>query len=146
MTPLEPIPTFGEAERLLAEAEVLNPGPWVQHSRVAAQAACSIAAHLPGLDAEAAAVLGLLHDIGRRSGVSGMRHIFDGYDYLLILGYPGAARICLTHSFPLPDLHAFLGAWDVSPQQIDFIQAYLAGVQHDRYDQYAEHLHNSLHV
>lgn len=123
-----------EAERLLAESEALNPGPWAQHSRVAAQAARAIAANLPQMDAEAAAVLGLLHDIGRRNGVSGLRHIIDGYDYLLALGYPGAARVCLTHSFPLQEVGAFMGAWDVTPQQMDFIRAYLAQVEYTSYD------------
>ena len=33
------LPTRKEAERLLAEAEKCNPGPWGKHSRVAAHCA-----------------------------------------------------------------------------------------------------------
>lgn len=33
------IPTREEAERLLAEAESRNPGPWGDHSRIAAHCA-----------------------------------------------------------------------------------------------------------
>ena len=37
------LPTRKEAERLLAEAEKCNPGPWGNHSRVAAHCAEKIA-------------------------------------------------------------------------------------------------------
>lgn len=134
MEPCGKIPAPEEAKRLLVEAEVLNPGPWAQHARVTAAAASALAAHLPEMDVDTAAVLGLLHDIGRRAGVSGMRHVIDGYDYLLALGYPGAARICLTHSFPLQDVRAFLGKWDVTPSQLEFIQAYIAAAVYTPYD------------
>ena len=68
------IPDRYQAELWLQEAGELNPGPWVAHSRYVAEAARNIAARLPTLDVEAAYVLGLLHDIGRRAGVTGMRH------------------------------------------------------------------------
>src|SRR5690606_11813878 len=86
------IPTLSQAEMLLAEAEQLNPGPWSPHSRVAAAAARKIAACVPGMDSSAAYILGLLHDIGRRHGVAGMRHITDGYHFMTGLGYSSAAR------------------------------------------------------
>ena len=73
------IPERDQAELWLQEAGVLNPGPWVAHSRYVAEAARNIATRLPALDPEAAYVLGLLHDIGRRAGVTGMRHGLDGY-------------------------------------------------------------------
>ena len=95
------IPDRIEAENLLAEAQVRNPGPWVEHSRHTARAAQALAAHHPELDACNAYVLGLLHDIGRRFGMTDMRHVLDGYHYLLGLGYESAARISLTHSYPL---------------------------------------------
>ena len=61
------IPELGQAQLWLQEAGVLNPGPWVAHSRYVAEAARNIATHLPPpLDADTAYVLGLLHDIGRR--------------------------------------------------------------------------------
>ena len=56
----------------MQEAGVLNPGPSVVLSRYVAEAARNIATHLPPLDAETAYVLGLLHDIGRRVGVTGL--------------------------------------------------------------------------
>ena len=57
-------PEIPEAERLLQEAECCNPGPWGNHSRVAAHCAAEIA-KAAGMDAEKAYVLGLLHDIGK---------------------------------------------------------------------------------
>jgi HD superfamily phosphodiesterase len=73
------IPSVEEAERLLAEAAASNPGPWVMHSRYVARAGQAIAARHPSLDGDAAYVLGCMHDIGRREGVTGVRHILDGY-------------------------------------------------------------------
>ena len=83
------IPDRHQAELWLQEAGVLNPGPWVAHSRHVAEAARNIAARLPSLDSEAAYVLGLLHDIGRRAGVTGMRHVLDGYTFLAAAGLRG---------------------------------------------------------
>ena len=60
------LPTKEEAEKLLAEAEKCNPGPWGNHSRVAAHCAEKIARECDGLDADKAYILGLLHDIGRK--------------------------------------------------------------------------------
>lgn len=85
------IPTRTEAERLLAEAETCNPGQWADHCRVAAHCAEKIAAAC-GMDAEKAYILGLLHDIGRKFGVSHMKHIWDGYTYMMSLGYEEAAK------------------------------------------------------
>ncbi|MCR4934321.1 MAG: HDOD domain-containing protein, partial [Lachnospiraceae bacterium] len=76
---------------LLKEAEVLNPGAWVKHSENVALAAKLIAEKC-GMDSDKAYVLGLLHDIGRRFGVSYLAHVYDGYHYLLDLGYNEAAR------------------------------------------------------
>jgi HD superfamily phosphodiesterase len=70
-------PTQQEAENLLEEAHLLNPGPWAVHSRYVALAAQAIAACHPDMDPQVACVLGLLHDIGRRYGVSGMRHVVE---------------------------------------------------------------------
>ena len=44
---------------------------------------------------EEAYVMGLLHDIGRREGVTSIRHIFDGYD-----GYDRLIRLCDAISLP----------------------------------------------
>ena len=37
-----------------------------------------------------------MHDIGRRTGPNRDRHLLDGHDFLLDLGYTDAARIALT--------------------------------------------------
>jgi len=128
------IPTRLVAERLLAEAEKMNPGAWVEHSRVVARAAEAIASRHPQLDQECAYALGLLHDIGRREGRSQGRHILDGYRYLLSMGYPEAARVCLTHSFPLPTIHVAVGEMDCPPEDIQFLSDFLAQVEYDEYD------------
>ncbi|GAA5503142.1 hypothetical protein Dxin01_02891 [Deinococcus xinjiangensis] len=111
------LPDPATAEALLREAEKLNAGPWVQHSRNVALAARFIAERHPDLDPERAHTLGLLHDIGRRTGPNKDRHILDGYEYLLGLGYPDAARIALTHSFVIPDLDTLQGDWDGTPAE-----------------------------
>ena len=71
---------------MLHEAEALNPGPWVAHALHVAEAASAIAGAHPEMDGETAYILGYLHDIGRRAGVTGMRHVLDGYNYLHSLG------------------------------------------------------------
>ncbi len=128
------IPSLVQAHGLLDEAAGRNPGPWVAHSRLVAQAARLIAERHPDLDPEAAYVLGLLHDIGRREGVTGMRHVVDGYRYLVGLGFEGAARVCLTHSFAGRRIEGIFGVWDCTPVEQRFIEEYLARVELDDYD------------
>lgn len=128
------IPSRMEAERLLAESAALNPGPWEAHSRYVALGAQRIAEQCAGLDPERAYVVGLLHDIGRRFGVSGMRHVLDGYYFLKELGYTGAARACMTHSYPNHDNPHGASPWDGSEQEWRFVEAYLAGIEYDDYD------------
>jgi hypothetical protein len=127
------VPTLEQAETLLKEAEQRNPGPWVAHSRNVALAAKCIAEH-SNLNANAAFVMGLLHDIGRREGVTGMRHILDGHTFLNQLGFEDAARVCLTHSFPLKDIRVFMGHWDVSESEWTFIQEFQNRLEYDDYD------------
>ncbi len=128
------IPTHKQAEDYLSEADVRNPGPWVDHSIQTAQAAQRIAAAHPGLDPERAYIFGLLHDIGRREGVHGMRHVVDGYRFLLAEGYPDAARICLTHSYPIPDVGARSGNWDGTATDEKFVADFLAKIEYTPYD------------
>jgi hypothetical protein len=131
------LPTPQEAESLLRAAARRNPGPWVDHVRVAAGTARALAGRIPGLDPEAAAVLGLLHDLGRGSGgrgVADVRHILDGYVSLRDAGFDGAARVCLTHSFPIKDVDAFASAWDCPPAEKRFVQEFLDGLEYDDYD------------
>lgn len=126
-------PAREEAERLLIEAEACNPGPWGNHSRVAAMCAEKIAA-AAGIDKEKAYVLGLLHDIGRKFGVKHLGHVYDGYQYMKELGYDEVARICLTHSFSVPDLEVYIGNRDISDKQQEEIRAALAVCVYDEYD------------
>lgn len=126
--------TRAEAERELRDAESMNPGPWGDHSRSVAENAFRIARRVPGMDQERAYVLGLMHDIGRRAGVTGIRHIFDGYEYMTALGQPEIACVCLTHSFPVQDAGTFLGKYDCTEEQLRFLTAFLEGRKYDDYD------------
>ena len=128
------LPTQEEAHRLLAEAETCNPGPWGNHSRVAAHCARMIASRCPGMDEEKAYILGLLHDIGRKFGVRHLGHVSDGYSYMLSLGYDEAARICLTHSFNNGRLEEYIGRHDVSEAEQQLIADGLASMEMDDYD------------
>ena len=126
--------TIQQAEHELQLAVQRNPGPWEQHSYSVANNARLIAQKVPGMDPDRAYVMGLLHDIGRRAGVTGILHVFDGYDYLMKLGQPELARICLTHSFPNRDANTFAGKYDCSGQQLSFLRAFLEGTELDNYD------------
>lgn len=77
------------------------------HSMAVATNAMTIASRLPHLNPRKAYILGLLHDYGERYSrrQKGAFHGTSGYDALMELGYPEAARICLTHSFPNPDIN-----------------------------------------
>jgi Predicted HD superfamily hydrolase involved in NAD metabolism len=128
------IPALAEARLMLQESEQLNPGPWVQHSLYAAQAAKLIAENCPGLNPEKAYILGLLHDIGRRAGVTNMRHSIDGYTYLREKGYDAAGKICLTHSFPLKNIKEAFGSWDCTDEEYSMAEDFLKKVEYDDYD------------
>lgn len=126
-------PDRDTAIRELAIAGEMNPGPWTKHSFYVGDAAKLIAEH-SGLDGEKAFVCGLLHDIGRRTGIAAVRHIIDGYDYAVSKGWDEVARICLTHSFPVKNIEADIGKKDISKVQYDFIKAYLEQIEYDDYD------------
>lgn len=128
------LPTRKEAERLLAEAEKCNPGPWRNHSRVAAYCAEKIAQECDGLDSEKAYILGLLHDIGRKFGVRHLGHVSDGYTYMMSLGYDEAAKICLTHSFNSGTIDGYIGKFDTTPEELKIIEDALGTVTMDEYD------------
>ena len=117
----------------LRQAVQNNPGPWEQHSLSVADNAKRIA-QKAGLNPETAEVMGLLHDIGRGAGISGIRHIFDGYDLMMSLGEPEVARICLTHSFPSKDIHTYIGKIDCTQAQLAFLQDFLNSHPYDDYD------------
>ena len=107
---------------LLDWAHAQNPGPWREHSLGVARAAEYIAREC-GMDADKAWICGAMHDIGRYEGVTAMRHIVAGYELMMQKGEPGIARICLTHSFPCPEMETYMGEHDVSPEDEALIVA-----------------------
>lgn len=128
------LPTREEAERLLLEAESCNPGPWGNHSRVAAHCAEAIAELCDDMDSEKAYILGLLHDIGRKFGVRHLGHVSDGYTYMMQLGYEEVAKICLTHSFNNQSTEEYIGKFDTADEELELINTTLASVVMDDYD------------
>jgi hypothetical protein len=128
------IPSLETARDILSEAAEMNPGPWIQHCVNTGRAAEMIAELHPDLDPTTAYILGSLHDIGRREGMTALRHMIDGYTFLHALGYDDAAQICLTHTFPFPDTKVASGKWDCSDQERAFVQDYLEHVTYNEYD------------
>jgi hypothetical protein len=128
------IPSNQRAFDYLREAEGMNPGPWVSHSQHVAQAASNIAKHHPVMNPDHAFILGLLHDIGRREGVYGMRHVVDGYTYMMSEGYPDIAHISITHSYPIPNVMVGSSEWDGTEEEREFVADYLATHPYTDYD------------
>ncbi|MBD5456634.1 MAG: HD domain-containing protein [Lachnospiraceae bacterium] len=128
------LPTREKAEKLLLEAEKCNPGPWGNHSRVAAHCAEKIAMECNDLDSDKAYILGLLHDIGRKFGVRHLGHVSDGYTYMMSLGYDEVAQICLTHSFNNQTTDEYIGKFDTTDEELKMIQDALKAVTFDDYD------------
>jgi HD superfamily phosphodiesterase len=101
---------------------------------VTADNARRIAEKVPGMDPDKAYLMGLLHDIGRREGVTGMLHVIDGYDYMMQLGEPEIAVICLTHSFASQNVEHFEGKHDCAAEQKTFIRDFVENRVYDDYD------------
>lgn len=127
-------PSRAEAEKILSEAEKCNPGPWVNHSLITAKCAEKIAVLCNEMDTEKAYVLGLLHDIGRKFGVSHLRHVYDGYKYMLELSYYEVAKICLTHSFCIPAIQTYIGNFDITNEEQKELTNALQNSIYDGYD------------
>lgn len=66
------LPTREEAQKLIRDGLLSNPGHWGKHCLTAAHCAEKIASACGDMDVEKAYILGLLHDIGRKFGV---RHL-----------------------------------------------------------------------
>lgn len=127
------LPSRQEAEKELELGGQLNPGQWIDHSRNVARA-CEIIAAAAGIDAGKAYVLGLLHDIGRRIGRCGQKHIYAGYTYCLKKGWDEAAKISLTHSYLFNDAEIGGSEYDGPAEEWDFVKEYMRKVQFDDYD------------
>ncbi len=121
------------AEKLIAEARMLNDGAWIDHSYNVAHLAKKIASKA-NMDSEKAYIVGLLHDIGRRNGTMQARHALEGYNYLTNIGFEDGARICMTHTFQYKDVYAIYDSWDCSTDEKQFIKNYLDNVTYDDYD------------
>ena len=128
------LPTREEAMKLLEEGYRRNPGAWKDHSIITAECAYKIAEQCAGMDPEKAYVLGLLHDIGRREGITYIAHVIDGYRYLTALGYDEAARICITHSFARQDIKDYIGKIDIPTDALEELKQLLVGYNYDDYD------------
>lgn len=122
------------AELVLEEASESNPGAWVEHSRYVAEACKNIALRCKDLSAEQAYLFGLLHDIGRYSGVSSEKHLIDGYRYCMRYGWKKAAQICLSHAFMIQDISTSIGAFDVSEDDYLFMKEFIENAVYDDYD------------
>lgn len=147
-------PSRAFAEYLLSEAAAKNPGLWKAHSLAVARAAekivravqantlsksgaadgCNNSDRSSRLVPDLAYVYGLLHDIGRQEGYTYLAHIWDGYRFLMDLGFENAARICLTHSFNLQDYDDYIGKRDVSDETAAHIRSLLESYTYDDYD------------
>jgi len=126
-------PSREEADSLLAWAHEQNPGPWMNHSRVVARAAETIADKC-GLDTQRAYVSGLWHDIGRYEGKRALHHVYAGYELLKSKGYGQIGEICLSHSFPFQDIREYIGKNDCSPKETGFIASFLMNASYNEYD------------
>jgi hypothetical protein len=123
-----------QALDLLFQAGDCNPGGWVAHSVLTGSAAKRIATATGDMDPDRAFVLGLLHDIGRVHGPSGLKHVTDGYKYLLHRGLSDCAGVSLSHSFPDANLDSYLGDMDVDKDDCAFLSAYLGTASFTMYD------------
>ena len=134
------VPSRQQAEQILAEGQARYSevsqihGRWADHCRTAAACAEKIAARCPGLDPDKAYVLGLLHDIGRRWGDGHLRHVYYGWKYMAEQGYGEVAKICLTHSFQIQGIDAYVGHRDISPEALAELTAALEAAVYDDYD------------
>ena len=126
-------PTREQAWEELRIGGEMNPGRWTDHCQYAAQAA-ELIAQACGMDSEKAYICGLLHDIGRRTGIAQKRHIIDGYDYAMSKGWDEVARICLTHSFPIQDISLDICKNDMRDDQYAFVKEFVEQLEYDDYD------------
>ena len=118
---------------LFKQWSTANPGTWINRSQNVAEVAKRIANTI-GLDKEKAYILGLLYDIGRVKGPTGVRHTIDGYNFLKEQGYEEFARTCITHAFITKDVENTIGEYDITDDEYEYIKKYLEEIEFDEYD------------
>jgi len=126
-------PNINEAKSIIFWGYKNNPGPWLEHSKVVARAAKTIALKC-NLNGNKAYVLGLLHDIGCYEGKTELRHIYSGYNLMIEKGYNYIAKICLTHSFPNKNINSYMGKNDCTREETIEIKNKLKNYEYDDYD------------
>ena len=125
--------TSNEAYKLLTEAEKLNPGRWIEHSKRVGEAAQRIAKKL-NIDSDKAKAMGYIHDIGKRSGER-VHHVINGYKYMTELGYDEYAVICLTHSYLNNDINCTAGGVPNSDSEgYEFRKEFIKNHEYTIYD------------
>ena len=125
--------TSKKAYELLLEAQKLNPGRWVEHSKRVGEAAARIAEKL-NLDTDKAKALGYIHDIGKRFGENSS-HTISGYEYLKDLGYEEYSFICLTHSYLYNDINCVAGGFpNVISEKEKFRKSFVESHTYTLYD------------
>jgi len=128
------LPDIRLVKSWLKEGSRRNPGPWIKHSEIVANAAKIIAMQIDDLNPKRAYIMGLIHDIGRNVGVTQDRHSIDGYNFLKSQGYEELGQICITHCFPNKNINANIGIWDCNEKELNFIELFLANCRYDDYD------------
>lgn len=127
--------TSEQAYKYLLKAGMQNDGKWIQHSLYVGQAAGMLASQMDGLvSIDNVIAMGYVHDIGRMFGNMKMNHALRGYYFLKDEGYEEAAKVCLTHSFPVQDIETVTGLWDCSEEDYIFLKEYISSCQYDYYD------------
>lgn len=110
-----------------------NPGKWVLHLWVLGHTSKNMAPEL-GLDPDLALACGALHDIGKSEGAKNASHFLRGYKILRSDSYFFPARIALTHSFQIKNVDAYVGDWNVSKEEKEFVRDFLKYNEYNDYD------------
>lgn len=125
-------PNMNTADMIIENAKEKRGGSWINHSIETGKCARKIA-ELCGMDGEKVYVLGLLHDIGKSTDGQ-FRHILEGYKMMSEMGYDTVAKICLTHTFPIKDITTYVGKFDVSITELEFVQNKITKYEYNDYD------------
>ena len=127
------IPNKDKIISYLDEGYAKNPGDWVMHLWTIGQTAKNMA-HELDLDPDVAFACGALHDLGKRDGCDNAVHFIRGYKILRADSYFFPARIALSHSFQIKNVDAYVGYWNVSDEDKEFVRDFLKYNKFNDYD------------